>query len=112
MRGGRLEDPLGDAAVLAHLGELEQAVGLERLEVVVELLAGDPHPGSEGSRGSRLRELGEQPGPRRVERDRGGRRVLDDLHVLHRGHRRLDNLVCQGQGHGTADGQQTAATEG
>ena len=110
VRGGRLQDPLRDAAVLADLRELEQAVRLERLQVVVDLLAGDAHPGREGSGGARLHELGEQPGAGRVERDRGGRRVLDDLDILHRRHPRLDNLVCQDS---LPPGrQQTAATEG
>jgi hypothetical protein len=49
--------------VPALLGKHRQAVRLERLEVVVDLLAGDADPGREPGGGGRDSQLAEQPGP-------------------------------------------------
>jgi hypothetical protein len=69
--------------VPALLGQLHQAVRLERLEVIVDLLARDADPGGEPGGGGRDGQLDEQPGPDRIERCGGCLRALDDLDVLH-----------------------------
>src|SRR5215469_16547356 len=48
------EDPLGDAAVLTLPDLDHQALVLQRLEVVSDLLAGQPYAGSDRSRRGRL----------------------------------------------------------
>jgi hypothetical protein len=58
-------------------------VRLERLEVVVDLLACDADPGGEPGGGRRDGQLAEQPGPDRIQRGGGCLRALDDLDVLH-----------------------------
>ena len=82
-RRRRLQHPLGDAPVPALLGQFHQAVRLERLEVVVDLLAREPHPGGESGGRSGDGQLAEQPGPDRIQRGGGCLRALDDLDVLH-----------------------------
>ena len=82
-RRRRLEHPLGDAPVPTLLGQLHQAVCLERLEVVVHLLAREADSGRESGGGGRSGQLTEQPGPDRIQRGGGGLCVFDDLDVLH-----------------------------
>ncbi len=67
----------------ALLRDRHEALGLERAQVVVDLLAGQADPAGERRRRRRLGELGQQPRPDRVQRDdrRGG--VLDDFDVQH-----------------------------
>ena len=60
-----------------------QAVRLERLQVVVDLLAGEADPAGERRGRRRLDAARQQPGPDRVERDCGGGGVLDHLDVVH-----------------------------
>ena len=93
--GGCPQHTLADAAPHADLGQLDQAVRFERVEVVVDLLAGDPDAACEGPGRRGLGELGEQQGPHRIERHRGGGRVLDHFHVAHGGHPALDDFSCQ-----------------
>ena len=96
--GGRrgLQHPLGDAAVPALLGQPHQAVRLERLQVVVDLLARDADPGGEPGGGGRHGQFAEQPGPDRVQSGGGRLRVLDDLDVLHDSTVRLTRNVVKG----------------
>ena len=54
-RGGRTQHALADAAAHADLGQLDQAVRFERIEVVVDLLTGDPDATREGLRPTRAR---------------------------------------------------------
>ena len=76
-------------------GELDEPVELERPEVVVDLLAGDPEAGGQRRRRRRLGQLGEQPGADGVERHDGGGRALDHLDVVHGRIVPLDKIVCQ-----------------
>src|SRR5690606_19054157 len=64
--------------------QLDQPVGLERLEVVVDLLTGDTDPGGQPGGGGRDGQLTEQPGPHRVQGGGGRLHALNDLDVLHR----------------------------
>src|SRR5215213_3243074 len=56
---------------------------LERLEVVVDLLARDADPGGDPGGGGRDHQLAEKPGPDRIQRGGGCLCALDDLDVLH-----------------------------
>jgi hypothetical protein len=58
-------------------------VRLERLEVVVDLLACNADSGGEPGGGGRDGQLAEQPGPDRIQRGGGRLRAFDDLDVLH-----------------------------
>jgi hypothetical protein len=69
--------------VPALLGQLHQPVRLERVEVVVDLLARDADPGGEPCGGCRNGQLAEQPGPDRIQRGGCCLRAFDDLDVLH-----------------------------
>ena len=80
----------------ALLGQLHQAVGLERLEVVVDLLARDADPGGEPGGGGRDGQFAEQPGPDRIQRGGGCLRALDDLDVLHVATVPLTNILVKG----------------
>ena len=68
----------------------------ERLQVVVDLLAGEADPRRDRRRRAGLGQLGQQPGPHRIERHRGGGRVLDHFDVVHRiAASRLTNLFVK-----------------
>jgi hypothetical protein len=58
-------------------------VSLERAQVIVHLLAREAHPRSERCGRARLDELGQQPGPHRVEGDHRGGRIVDHFEVDH-----------------------------
>jgi hypothetical protein len=91
-----LQDALGNAAVLALLRDLDEAVRLEDAEVVVELLAGDPDPLCQCRGGCRLGQFGEQAGADGVEGHDGGCGVVDDFDVEHHGAEdRIDKKSCQ-----------------
>ena len=94
-RRGGLQHALGQPAVAALLGDAHQAVGLERAEVVVDLLAREAD--LRGQRGGRagLGQLGQQPRADRVERDRGGGRILDHLDVVHASMTALTNFLVK-----------------
>ena len=104
-RGGH-EQPLGQAAPAALLRDRHEAVGLERAQVVVDLLAGQPDPAGERRGRRRLGELGQQPRPHRVQRDDRGGGVLDHLDVQHASIEALTNILSSpmasfGLGRGT-----------
>ena len=82
-RGRRLEHALGAVALAALLDELHQAVALQRPQVVVRLLAGQPDARRERAGGPGLGQLGEQAGPDRIQRRLGGGGVVDDGDVVH-----------------------------
>ena len=82
-RGRRLEHALGAVALAALLDELHQAVALERPQVVVRLLAGEPDARRERAGGPGLGQLGEQAGADRIQRRLGGGGVVDDGDVVH-----------------------------
>ena len=63
--------------------ELDQAVLLQRPQVVVDLLPGQPDAGCERAGRAGLGQLSEQPGPDRVQRSLGGGGVVDDGDVVH-----------------------------
>ena len=81
--GGCLQEAFGDAAVLTLGGEDDEAMSLERPQVVVDLLAGDADTDGERRRRRRLGELSEQARPHRIEGDRRCCGILDDLDVVH-----------------------------
>ena len=80
---GRLQEALGDAAVLPLGGQDDEAMSLESPQVVVDLLAGDADTCGERRRRCRLGELSEQAGPHGIEGDRCCGGILDDLDVVH-----------------------------
>src|SRR3984885_13545588 len=82
-RRGSPHDPLGHVALAALLDQLHQTVLLKGLDVVVDLLPGQPEPRREGGRGIWLGQLREHPGPDRIERDLRGCGVLDHCDVVH-----------------------------
>jgi hypothetical protein len=88
------EQPLGEAAVPALLGDHQEPVALERPQVVVELLARQAErwasaAAEAGSRSSaRMRA-------RRGSSATTARRVLDDLDGVHGPHPRIDKHSCQ-----------------
>ena len=63
--------------------------------MVVDLLAGDADPGGEGGGRAGLGELGQQPGPHRVERHDRSRGVFDHLDVMHGTESPPDKKSCQ-----------------
>jgi hypothetical protein len=56
-------------------------VGLERAQVVVDLLPRQPDPLGQDRRGRGLGQLGQEPRSDRIERDGRGGGVLDDVDV-------------------------------
>ena len=82
-RGGRPQHPLGHVALAPLLDQLDEAVPLQLAQVVVDLLPGQPDPVGQHRRRRGLAQLGQQAGPRRVERDRGDSRILDHRDVHH-----------------------------
>ena len=68
---------------------------LERSQVVVDLLAGQPDAFGEHRRRTWLRELGQQARAHRIECDDRSSRVLDELDVQHGPQRTTDKLLCQ-----------------
>jgi hypothetical protein len=83
-RRGGSHQPLGDVALAALVGQLDQAVPLQGLEVVVHLLPGQPDlSGQHGGRRGPRRQLGQQPGADGVQRDGRGLWVLDHGDVQH-----------------------------
>ena len=63
-------------------------------QVVVDLLPGQADLAGEHGGRAGLGQLGEQPGPDRVERDLGGGRVLDHCDVVHAGHSTTEHKIC------------------
>jgi hypothetical protein len=93
--GRRLKNALGAIALAPLLEELHQPVALQRPQVVVRLLSGEPDACRERARGSGLGKLGEQAATDRVERSLGGGRVVDDGDIVHGPHFLTDNFRCQ-----------------
>jgi len=90
------QDPLGDASVPALLDQLHQAVRLERLEVVADLLARETDAHGELCGGARNSQLAQQPGADRIQYGSGRPGVFDDFDVLHATTMALDKNNCQG----------------
>jgi hypothetical protein len=82
-------------SLTALFDHLDEAVGLQRLQVVVDLLPGQADLGGQHGGGGRLAQLGQQPGPDGVQRDLGGGRVLDHCDILHATKIATDKLFCQ-----------------
>src|SRR5215210_2270123 len=76
--GGRLEHALGAVAPAALLDELDQTMPLQCAQVVVRLLAAEPHTGGERARRTGGGQLGEQARADRIQRRLGGGGALDD----------------------------------
>jgi hypothetical protein len=70
-------------------------VALERSQVVVRLLAGQPDALGERARRPGLCQLGEQAGADRVERGLGGGGVVDDGDVVLGPQPLTEILICQ-----------------
>ena len=82
-RRGRLDHPLGEPAPRTLPDLADQAVGLQRAQVVVDLLAGQADlPGQRRGRAG-LGERGQQARAQRVQRRRRGGGFVDDVHVEH-----------------------------
>jgi len=62
---------------------VDEAVGLQRAQVVVDLLAREPHLRGQCGRRAGLAQRGEQLGPAGVQRHDGGGGVIDDFDVDH-----------------------------
>src|SRR6202044_3154270 len=82
-RGASLHDPLGHVALAALLDQLHQTVLLKGLDVIADILPSKPKPRRERGRGVWLGQRREHPGPDRIERDLGGRGILDHGDILH-----------------------------
>ncbi len=67
--GGGDQQPLGEPAPAPLAGGLDQTVRLERAQVVVDLLARQPHALGQRRRGGGLVQLAQQPRPDGVGRD-------------------------------------------
>ena len=68
---------------------------LERLEVVVDLLAGEPDGGGQHGGRSRLGQLSQQPGADGIQAGLCGGRVVDHSNALHVLQRATDKKICQ-----------------
>ena len=77
------EQTLGKAPPLAALGDTHQAMCLERPQVVVDLLTGNPRPGGQRGCRRRLGQFREQPAAHGLERNGCRCRIFDDLDVDH-----------------------------
>ena len=97
--GGRRRDQaaLGDATPLALVGDSREPALLERAQVVVGLLAGQADALGERRRRTRLRQLGQDPRPDRVQEGPCRRGVVDGFDVEHGGDQSLDKMFCQGR---------------
>ena len=70
-------------------------VGLERAQVVVDLLTGDPDPRGQRCRRGGLDELRQQPAANGIEGAGRRRRIGDDFDVEHESIVTLDKKSCQ-----------------
>ena len=83
MRVLKIAALLTGIAVAALLRDADEAVGLERAQVVVDLLAREPEALGERRGRRRLGQLGQQARTHRVEGHHRGGRVVDHLDVDH-----------------------------
>jgi uncharacterized protein (DUF1697 family) len=84
VRGGRRQvQPLGQPSPAAFFDHAHEPVGLERAQVVVDLLASEANAGCEAGCRTRLGQLGEKACSHWVERHHRGARVGDDLDIEH-----------------------------
>ena len=82
-RGGGHQQALGQPAPLALTRRLDQAVGLQDLQVVVDLLAALADPARQLGGRCGHGQLGQERGADPVQRGGRGGRLLDDLDVEH-----------------------------
>jgi len=76
-------EPFGDAAPRALLGQFDESVSLQRLQVVVHLLTSRADDRRDRGRRRRLRQCVEDRRPDRVERHLDGGSVSEHPNVVH-----------------------------
>ena len=76
-------EPFGDTAPGAFLGQLDQAMGLQRLQVIVHLLPGRPDRPRNGGGRSGFGQRVEDRGAHRIERGSHGGGVSEHSNIVH-----------------------------